>query len=94
MSFGVGISSFEFSKMKFLNEVHKDVEMTTEVVEFQMDEKLYFNLFGNTNSYTYEVDDSLKDIVKVKVVYPKDYNSFAFKDLPATDRHEVIRCGP
>lgn len=89
LSFGVGISSFEFSKMKFINEVHNDVEMTTEVVEFQMDEKLYFNLFGNTNSYTYEVDDSLKDIVKVKVVYPKDYNSFAFKDAPAIDRHYV-----
>ncbi|MGI5897676.1 MAG: helix-turn-helix transcriptional regulator [Candidatus Dojkabacteria bacterium] len=81
LAFGVGISSYEVSKMKFVDEAPEGVEMKTEVVDFDMDEKLFFNTYGHINGVMYEVDDSLKDTVKVKVMYADDFNSFRYDDV-------------
>lgn len=81
LAFGVGVSSYEVSKMKFVDEAPEGVEMKTEVVDFDMDKKLFFNTYGHINGVMYEVDDSLKDTVKVKVMYADDFNSFRYDDV-------------
>ncbi len=89
LAFGVGISSFELSKMKFVEDLPEGIDVATEVVDFKMNDRLFFNLVGHVNSYEYEVDEELKDTVKVKIKYASKYNSVRFENVEGGQWNDV-----
>ncbi len=84
LGIGIGIGTIEVANTSIL--YNDPQELTTKTFEYQFKDNLVFDSFRNN----WEIDDSLKDKIKVEYKYNPTFIQYNFKDHNYTDENYEI----